>query len=77
MATLICIVDYQCSATTLSVWKKVCVTLHDSWNSIIPYNNKVHAPISSILIKPRDMNSLTLLDVLCPMAYTLYGIKYT
>ena len=75
MATLKCIIDYQCSATTLSVWKKVCVTLHDSWNSIGPY--KVHAPISSILIKPRDMNSLTLLDALCPMAFTLYGIKYT
>ena len=27
-----------------------------SWNSIGPY--KVHAPISSILMKPRDVNSL-------------------
>ena len=75
MATLICVVDYQCSATTLSVWKKVCATLHDSWNSIGPY--KVNVPISSILMKPRDMNSLTLLDALCPIAYTLHGIKYT
>ena len=56
-------------ATTLSV------TLHDSWISVGPY--KVHAPISSILVKPRDMNSLTLLDALCPMAYTLYSTQYT
>ena len=75
MATLICVVDYQCSATTLSVWGKKSATLHDSRNSIGPY--KVNAPISSILMKPRHMNSLTLLDALCPMAYTLYGIKYT
>ena len=75
MATLICVVDYQCSATTLSVWEKVCAKLHDSWNSIGPY--KVNVPISSILMKPRDMNSLTLLDALCPMAYTVHGIKYT
>ena len=38
---------------------------------------KVHAPISSILVKPRDMNSLTLLDALCPKAYTLYSTQYT
>ena len=75
MATLKYVVDYQCSATTLSVRKNVCATLHDSWNSIGPY--KVHTPTSSILMKPHDMNSLTLLDALCPMAYTLYGIKYT
>ena len=75
MATLICVVDYQCSATTLSVWEKVRDTLYDSWNSIGPY--KVNVPISSILMKSRDMNSLTLLDALCPMAYTLHGIKYT
>ena len=62
MATLICVVDYQCSATTLSVRKKVCATLYDSWNSIGLY--KVNAPISSILMKPCDMNSLTLLDAL-------------
>ena len=74
MATLICVVDYQCSATTSSVWEKKSVP-RDSWNSIGPY--KVNAPISSILLKPCDMNSLTLLDALCPMAYTLYGIKYT
>ena len=55
--------------------KKVCATLHDSWNSIGLY--KVNVPVSSILMKPRDMNSLTLLDALRPMAYTLHGIKYT
>ena len=38
---------------------------------------KVHAPISSIIVKPRDMNSLTLLDALCPVAYTLYSMQYT
>ena len=36
-----------------------CVMLLNSWISIGHY--KTHAPISSILIKPRDMNSLTLL----------------
>ena len=38
---------------------------------------KVHIPISSIQVKTRDMNSLTLLDALCPMAYTLYSMQYT
>ena len=74
MATLICVVDYQCSATTLSVWEKVCATLHDSWNSIGPY--KVNAPIGSILMKPSDMNSLTLLDALCPIRYKIYMIMF-
>ena len=75
MATLKRVVNYQCSARPYQCGKKVCATLHDSWNSIGPY--KVNVPISSILMKPRDMNSLTLLDALCPMAYTLHGIKYT
>ena len=50
------------------------VTLHDSWISIGPY--KICAPITSILVKPHDMNSCTLLDALCPMA-GLYTIHYT
>ena len=70
MATFKCYWCYD-----LISMEKVCVTLHDSWNSIGPH--KIHAPISSILMKPRDMNSLTLLDALCPMADILHGIKYT
>ena len=42
----------------INMRKKFYVTLHDSWISIGPY--KVHAPISSILVKPRDMNSFSL-----------------
>ena len=76
MATLICVVDHQCSAMTLSVWKKSVSCYMIPGILLYPIKYML-APISSILIKPCDMNSLTLLDALCPMAYTLYSIKYT
>ena len=57
-------------AMTLSVY----VTLHDSWISIGPY--KVCAPISSILVKPHDMNSLTYWMPFAPWPthYTVHNI---
>ena len=41
---------------------------------LVPIKYMLQSALSS---KPRDMDSPTLLDALCPMAYTLYSTQYT